>query len=85
MVHAKVQRSVRDWGLMLALWSTDSDTGMVSKVKRKLRKLLDTHSVKVRPVAVGCARECLCASWLTRLSPSIRPTKRRLRRMRRPR
>lgn len=42
-----VHGSVRDWGLMLALWSTDSDTSMVSKVKRKLRKLLDTHSVKV--------------------------------------
>jgi hypothetical protein len=38
--------SLRDWGYMIALWSSEKDVMMMSKVKRKLRKLFGTHTVK---------------------------------------
>lgn len=38
--------SAREWGYSMSLWATENDVGMISKVKRKLRKLLSSHNIK---------------------------------------
>ncbi len=60
--------SPRDWGTMIALWNRNSaEHKQVTRIKRRLRKLFDTSSVKYlthmeRPADAsrGVKREKVC-------------------------